>query len=95
MFSEKLNVYEDENPDYIEMRDAVKAFVVSLSKITISVPLYRYFPTQTYRDYLSDMNRLQTIGRKIISKKYAELKAAIETGMVDENKANGQIQFNI
>ena len=37
------------------------------------------------------MNRLQTIGRKIMSKKYTELKTALETGMVDENKANGQI----
>ena len=46
VFSEKLNVYEDENPDYIEKRDAGKAFVGSITRTCNSVPLYKYFPTR-------------------------------------------------
>ena len=88
MFSEKLNVYDDTNPDYIEMEDASKAFIGTLASIVYAVPLYRYFPSEVYRNFLSSMDRLQTIGRKTIAKKYTGLKAAMETGTVDESKAN-------
>ena len=89
MFSEKLNVYDDTNPDYIEMEDAAKAFVGTLASIVNAVPLYKYFPSKIYHNFLSSMDRLQTIGRKVIAKKYTGLKAAMETGTVDESKANG------
>ena len=91
MFSEKLNVYDDINPDYIEMEKAAKAFIGSFTGIASAIPLYKYFPTKVYRTYLSSIDRVQTIGRKIMSKKYADLKAVMETGKIDETRANGQL----
>ena len=91
MFSEKLNVYNDISPDYIEMEKAAKAFIGSLFAIGNAIPLYKYFPTKVYRTYLSNIDRVQTIGRKIMSKKYTSLKNVMETGRIDETRANGQL----
>ena len=89
MFSEQLDVYDDTNSDYIEMDKAAKAFVGSVLGIMTAIPLYKFFPTKIYRNYLSNIDRLNIIARKIISKNYTAFKAAMETGTVDETKANG------
>ena len=89
VFSEKLDVYDDTNLDYIEMDKAAKAFIGSIIGIATAFPLYKFFPTKIYRNYLGNIDRLHIIVRKIINKNYTGLKAAVETGTVDETKANG------
>ena len=89
VFSEKLNVYDDSNADYIET--AGIAFIGSLGTISLSLPLYKYFSTKAYRNFISSVDRLQNVGRRIIRGKYMKLKTVLETGTVDERRANGQL----
>ena len=90
VFSEKLNIYEENNPEFKEMSEASRAFIGSVTSISTALPLYKIFPTKVYRNYLNNIGRVQNIGRKMIEKKYTELKAAMETGMVDESRATGK-----
>ena len=90
VFSEKINVYDENNPEFKEISEASRAFTGSVTSIATTLPLYKIFPTKPYRDYLNNVHRLQNIGRKMIKRKYIELKAAMETGKVDESRATGK-----
>lgn len=94
VFREHLNVYDDTDPLVKEFKEAAQFLASTHTKIFISLPLYKIFPTKPYRNYLKGLSGVYTVGRKLMKKKYESIKEAIETGTVDETKTFGTCSIN-
>ena len=84
-------MYTEGDADFEEAKEAGESFVSCSMNMLMALPLYKIFPTKIYRTYVSNVSRMQKIGRKILKKKYSDLKDVIEAGSIDESKVAGEL----
>lgn len=62
VYGEKINIYSGTDPLQKEFMEAGLDFIQSFLKTMRAFPLYKLFPTKTYRDYERIVRRLQRSG---------------------------------
>ena len=62
MYGEKINIYSDIDPIQKEFMEAGLEFIGSISNIARALPLYKLFPTKTYRNFVRIVKRMQQTG---------------------------------
>ena len=63
VYGEKIEIYSGADPFLKEFMEAGVDYINYLAAITISPPLYRIFPTKTYRDFKRIVRRMQRAGK--------------------------------
>ena len=63
MFSETLDVYSGKDERFKRFQDAAIKFIGSLADVASAAPLYKFFPTKPYREYLQKLNAVQDVGK--------------------------------
>ena len=56
VFGEKLDTFDESRKDLLEFQDAAIQFFLSLGKLMNEPPLYKYFPTKNYRQFVAAIN---------------------------------------
>ena len=62
MYGEKIKIYTDIEPVQKEFMEAGLEFIDSISTVAFSLPLYKFFPTKVYRDYVGILKRMKRSG---------------------------------
>ena len=62
MYGEKINIYSGADPLQEEFIKAALEYIDSLVKIASAPPLYKWFPTKTYRNFVRIVKRMQEVG---------------------------------
>ena len=62
VFNETLDVYSGTDENVKKFQTAGIEFIESLSMIAGALPLYRLYPTKSYRHYLQKLNAVQDLG---------------------------------
>jgi len=92
VFNETLDVYSGTDEHVKKFQTAGIEFIESLAMIASALPLYKLYPTKSYRNYIQRLNAVQELGRQVMKKKHNELKTAIEEGIIDDTKAVGLLE---
>ena len=62
MYGEKINVYSGADPIQQEFIDAGLNYIRSIGDISSALPLYKLYPTKTYKDYEKVVRRMHNAG---------------------------------
>lgn len=62
VFTEKLDVYNSDDPTLKDFQKDAFAFIDNLTKVSNAFPLYRIFPTKIYREYLQSLHQINSKG---------------------------------
>ena len=62
VYGEKLNTFDESRKDLLEFQNAAIAFFELLFTLQIGPPLYKYFPTKTYRRFVQAITRIHEYG---------------------------------
>ncbi len=68
-YGEKINMYTNDDPIHQEFIEAGLEYIRSVGDIATAIPIYKIFPTKTYRDYVNIVHRIHAIGKLINSYK--------------------------
>ena len=62
MYGEEINVYAETDPLTKEFMDAAQDYIQSLNLLGSRLPLYRIYPTKTFKKYVKIVRRMQDAG---------------------------------
>ena len=62
MYGEKINIYSGADSIQQEFIDAGLNYIRSISNLVFSLPLYKLYPTKTYRDFEKVIRSMQRAG---------------------------------
>ncbi len=62
VYGEKINTYTTTDPIQQEFIEAGLNYIGYLGRITNAIPIYKIFPTKTYREYVKIVRRIQVVG---------------------------------
>ena len=63
VYGEKLNTFDDSKTDLIEFQNAAIQLIELLSVMSSIPPLYKLFPTPTYRRFVQALNGVHKYGK--------------------------------
>jgi len=62
VFNETLDVYSGTDEHVKKFQTAGIEFIESLAMIASALPLYKLYPTKSYRNYIQRLNAVQELG---------------------------------
>ena len=90
VYDEDIDTFSDKNGlQTEEFLKVVSGLVYSLGVIANALPIYKIYPTKTYKNYVNNLNRLRELGRQFLTNRFEKLQQDIEMGIVDEDVAVG------
>ena len=63
VYGEKINTYTKADPLQQEFIEAGLDYIQYLAAISNALPLYKIFPTKTYRTYVNIVHRIHAVGK--------------------------------
>ncbi|KAL5469466.1 hypothetical protein EMCRGX_G030723 [Ephydatia muelleri] len=92
VYGERLDTFDDSKTDLQEFQNAAIQLIGSLASIANRPPLYKVFPTPTYRHFAQALTDVHKYGSQILKEKYDKVVEAIHSGVVDETKATSMME---
>ena len=89
VFDEDIDTFLGTDPLSMTFIESTLAFTYSIGEISRALPLYKIYPTKPYKNYVECYSRLRALGKQLLNNHYEKLKADLEAGIVDEEKAVG------
>ena len=75
-FGVDLDCKRDEHGYAKEIQDGIQAFIESLFELQTALPLYKVFPTSSYKKFNEGLDQVYKIGHKYASKYVSDIKAS-------------------
>ena len=92
VFDEQIDVFSGEDPRGAALVKASRDFIHSLGSIAYAIPLYKIFPTKSYKFYVNSSKNIRKLGRDLMKHRYDQLSEACQQGTLGETSTVGLLE---